>query len=289
MDRGGEFEQHPDLSGGIDGGNVCSFPPQTLVATNHGKQPIGKLHVGEKVWAYNPKTHKMELEPVLHVWIHQDSDLVDLTLTTLTPAHHGKPTVKTSEIIHTNKKHPFLTIEQGFLSVSKITLGMHIVRADGRVGVVTGWRVVPGVKTMYNLEVQQDHTFTVGDGQWVVHNEGCGSDGEGGFSSGMSRTISDTSQMDASLPQQLQYDGVIQSGGRSGGSRPLYGTPNSYVQTTGGHALVYDDQGRLIYDIDTNRVKMTVWDQALNGNFYPRDVKLTGSVPSSWLDLLPSQ
>src|SRR5260370_523932 len=23
---------------------------------------------------------------------------------------------------------------------------------------------------MYNLEVQQDHTFTVGDGQWVVHN-----------------------------------------------------------------------------------------------------------------------
>jgi hypothetical protein len=25
---------------------------------------------------------------------------------------------------------------------------------------------------MYNLEVAQDHTFTVGDGQWVVHN--CG-------------------------------------------------------------------------------------------------------------------
>jgi len=23
---------------------------------------------------------------------------------------------------------------------------------------------------MYNLEVAQDHTFTVGDGQWVVHN-----------------------------------------------------------------------------------------------------------------------
>jgi hypothetical protein len=23
---------------------------------------------------------------------------------------------------------------------------------------------------MYNLEVAQDHTFTVGDGQWIVHN-----------------------------------------------------------------------------------------------------------------------
>jgi|SRR5712692_10533800 len=29
---------------------------------------------------------------------------------------------------------------------------------------------------MYNLEVAQDHTFTVGAGQWVVHN--CGSTGK---------------------------------------------------------------------------------------------------------------
>ena len=44
--------------------------------------------------------------------------------------------------------------------------------ASRRVGVVTGWKVVPGTKTMYNLEVAQDHTFTVGNGQWVVHNSG---------------------------------------------------------------------------------------------------------------------
>src|SRR5258708_24546675 len=29
---------------------------------------------------------------------------------------------------------------------------------------------MPGTQVMYNLEVAQDHTFTVGDGQWVVHN-----------------------------------------------------------------------------------------------------------------------
>ncbi len=56
--------------------------------------------------------------------------------------------------------------------MGQIKLGMHVLRADGRVGVVTGWKVVPGTKTMYNLEVAQDHTFTVGAGQWVVHN--CG-------------------------------------------------------------------------------------------------------------------
>ena len=61
--------------------------------------------------------------------------------------------------------------------MSQITLGMHILRADGRVGVVTGWKVVAGTKVMYNLEVAQDHTFTVGAGMWVVHNSDmCGGD-----------------------------------------------------------------------------------------------------------------
>src|SRR5258708_30241102 len=49
-------------------------------------------------------------------------------------------------------------------------IGMHILHANGSVGVVTGWKIVLGVTMMYNLEAAQDHTFTVGDGQWVVHN-----------------------------------------------------------------------------------------------------------------------
>jgi hypothetical protein len=63
-------------------------------------------------------------------------------------------------------------VEEGFLPVGQIVLGMHLVEADGQTGVVSGWTVVPGVMTMYNLEVAQDHTFVVGVGMWVVHN--CG-------------------------------------------------------------------------------------------------------------------
>ena len=148
----------------------CSFTSQTRVATQGGKQSIGTVQVGEKVWAYNPRTKKMELQPILHVWIHQDNDLVDLTITQTT--QQGKATKRTNEVIHTNKKHPFLTVEKGFLPVGQIKLGMHVVKAYGAVGVITGWKLVPGVQTMYNLEVAQDHTFTVGVGMWVVHN--CG-------------------------------------------------------------------------------------------------------------------
>ena len=49
-----------------------------------------------------------------------------------------------------------------------------MLRADGTYGIVTGWKIVPGIKMMYNLEVAQDHTFTVGVGEWVVHNCGGG-------------------------------------------------------------------------------------------------------------------
>ncbi len=83
---------------------------------------------------------------------------------------HDKTTKPVSEVIHTNKKHPFLTVEKGFVPVGQMKLGMHIVEANGQVGVVSGWRMVPGVKVMYNLEVAHDHTFVVGVGMWIVHN-----------------------------------------------------------------------------------------------------------------------
>jgi hypothetical protein len=117
----------------------------------------------------------MEVQPILHVWVHQDDDLVDLTVTPIKQDPHGKTQPTKDELIHTNKKHPFFTAEKGFLPVGQIKIGMHVVQADGSIGLITGWVLIPGVKTMYNLEVAQDHTFTVGDEQWVVHN--CGGNG----------------------------------------------------------------------------------------------------------------
>lgn len=75
------------------------------------------------------------------------------------------------------------------MPVGQLKLGMHVLRADGRYGVITGYKVVPGAKVMYNLEVAQDHTFTVGIGQWVVHNSDTCGDGSGpGFPTDTSQT-----------------------------------------------------------------------------------------------------
>ena len=101
-----------------DCGGGLSFTYLTAVGTAQGKQAIGSLKPGEKVQAYNPQTKKMELEPIMHVWINHDNDLEDLTLVTTVPAKKGKPAQQVYETIHTNKKHPFLTQEYGFLPVA---------------------------------------------------------------------------------------------------------------------------------------------------------------------------
>lgn len=115
--------------------------------------------------AYNRQTHKMEYEPILHVWIHKDNDLVNLTLTTKTHAPHSTVATTTSEIIHTNKKHPFFTEEKGFVPVAQLKIGMHVLRADGRYGVITGYKVVTGSAVMYNLEIAGSYTENV---RWLA-------------------------------------------------------------------------------------------------------------------------
>ena len=213
---------------------TCSFIAATRVMTATGERAIGTLHVGQKVLAYNPKTHQMELQPILHVWIHTDNDLVDLTLTTATHAPHSTAVTKTSETIHTNKKHPFFTMEKGFVPVGQLKLGMHVLRADGRIGVITGWKIVPGVKLMYNLEVAQDHTFTVGAGEWVVHN--CETSGSGDPTQRLAQTRQELGMVARSTsPDDRQTLAILEADGKEywgiNGSKPISFSVNAISKT----------------------------------------------------------
>ena len=153
-------------------GEGLSFAYQTPVATVTGEQAIGTLKVGEKVWANNPQTEKMELEPIQHIWLSHDNDLVNMTLVTTVKGPYGK-LIEQKEVLHTNEKHPFLTTEKGFIPVSQLKPGMHVRKANGSYGVVTQLVIVPGAMWMYNLTIAQDHTYVVGSGQWIVHNATC--------------------------------------------------------------------------------------------------------------------
>ncbi len=60
------------------------------------------------------------------------------------------------------------------MEAGKLTRGMRVRQPDGDYGAVERLVAVPSPQRMYNLTVEQAHTFFVGDGQWLVHNSDTG-------------------------------------------------------------------------------------------------------------------
>lgn len=60
------------------------------------------------------------------------------------------------------------------MNADELKVGEHIRTADWDYGIVEAVRSVQHPQTMYNLTVDEAHTFFVGGGQWLVHNVDCG-------------------------------------------------------------------------------------------------------------------
>lgn len=90
-------------------------------------------------------------------------------------------------------------------------------------------------------------------------------------------------------PGDLQDAGQTpQTGGRGGQKLPRFGIPSSYTTSANGHIWVYDEQGRLSWDLSAERAKPYVWNTNPNtGEAFMRDSGLHLPVPDEWLALLP--
>lgn len=64
-----------------------------------------------------------------------------------------------------------MTADRGWVEAGGLQPGEHVVTLSGGAETVAWVRVVPGQADMYNLTVAKDHTYAVGDGQYVVHND----------------------------------------------------------------------------------------------------------------------
>ncbi|KAB2902997.1 MAG: hypothetical protein F9K27_14570 [Anaerolineae bacterium] len=135
-----------------------SFSADTEVATEDGLVPIGELEPGDKVLAYDQNTGATGEYEITAVGEHLD-DVVLLTID--------------GEVIETTADHPFYTEENGWTEVDDLKDGYHIRRADGSYGVVEAVSATILSQPMFNLTVDTAHTFFVGEGQWLVHNEIC--------------------------------------------------------------------------------------------------------------------
>jgi len=143
------------------------------------------------VQAYDVATGNVQTEQVQHVFVNNDSKLSDVTLVTLVKSKqletqgpkneqwHIQTALQdpgsTNETIHTTTEHLFLTKEKGWVNAQDLEAGMHVLRTDGFLGMVTATTNVSGSAVRYNLTVAEKHTFLVGINRWVVHN--CGTNG----------------------------------------------------------------------------------------------------------------
>jgi len=136
--------------------SMCSFSENTKVTTSEGEKEISEIEVGDYVLAWNEESGETGYYEVTSTFSHADKALTELVID--------------GEWIETTPEHPFYTEEQGWLPADELMSGMHIRQANGDYKLVwTKWNIHK-TQQMYNLTVDTAHTFFVGDGQWLVHN-----------------------------------------------------------------------------------------------------------------------
>ncbi|MDN3024438.1 polymorphic toxin-type HINT domain-containing protein [Streptomyces sp. S.PB5] len=145
---------------------LCSFTSSTRVLMKGGRtKQIGKIKPGDKVEAADPKTGKHKgTRTVTAQGGHRDTDLVDLRIRD----EQGRTVT-----IPTTFKHPFWdATAHAWIPAGELTAGHDLSTAeDGHVRLV-GVRNRAGAGDMYNLTVEELHTYYVlaGSTPVLVHN-----------------------------------------------------------------------------------------------------------------------
>jgi hypothetical protein len=172
-------------------GTPCSFSEDTPVATGDGEKPIGEIQVGDEVQAYDEQNQTSAYYPVTAKFAHLDTDLVTLTID--------------GEKIETTPEHPFFTLERGWTPAGKLWIGAHILRSDGTSGEIERIGYKQSKEVMFNLTVDQAHTFFVGNEQWLVHNT-CRWSGGSGYTNDPigNNLVRDARAYAGSIPRTLE-------------------------------------------------------------------------------------
>jgi len=144
-----------------------SFAPGTLVLMADGsRKPIEDVEVGDVVLATDPETGKTAKKRVTAAIIGQGvKDLIDIAI-------ESGGSVRT---VTATAGHPFWVPELGrFVAAADLRAGGSLLTGDSRTARITATTATSGLAQVYNLTVDEIHTYYVlaGDSPVLVHN--CG-------------------------------------------------------------------------------------------------------------------
>ena len=139
-------------------GMIQCFIAGTLVATKSGLVPIEDIQPGDLVWATDEETGETALKEVVQTFRNETEEWVHVKVN--------------GEEITCTPMHPFYSPVKGWTSAIDLRAGDILVMLNGEYVVVeqVQHELLESPETTYNFEVEDYHTYYVGESSVHVHN-----------------------------------------------------------------------------------------------------------------------
>ena len=139
-------------------GMIQCFIAGTLVATKSGLVPIEDIQPGDLVWATDEETGETALKEVVQTFRNETEEWVHVKVN--------------GEEITCTPMHPFYSPVKGWTSAVDLRAGDILVMLNGEYVVVeqVQHELLESPETTYNFEVEDYHTYYVGEKSVLVHN-----------------------------------------------------------------------------------------------------------------------
>ena len=134
------------------------FVAGTQVQTEEGKVNIEEIEAGDRVWAENPETGEKGVKRVVRTFDSETEELVRV--------YAG------GEEIITTTEHPFYVAKRGWTKAIELRAGDILVSLNGEYVILEKieHELLESPVKVYNFEVEDFHTYYVGDSGVLVHN-----------------------------------------------------------------------------------------------------------------------
>ena len=141
--------------------NMACFIAGTTILTATGFVAIEKLAAGDKVISTNPDTLETAEKTVLETYVRQVDKLVHITIN--------------GEEIITTVDHPFYVQGRGFIEAGSLLVGDKLISVNGEDLTIEDYyiKLTEEPISVYNFQVEDFHTYFVGDCAVWVHNRTC--------------------------------------------------------------------------------------------------------------------
>ena len=171
----------------IAGPKQC-FQEGTLVETEAGLKPIEEIEVGDRVLAYDEATGEQAYKAVKQLFRNETLKWCTIAVAvagivesiTSTPGHkyYLPENTITREIGEKQEHASYTGLSEKWVSACNLKSGDKVLLSDGEYGIIQSVKVeeLSSPETTYNLEVEDFHTYYVGERSVCVHNVGCGGD-----------------------------------------------------------------------------------------------------------------